>query len=119
MIERRSLNGHKLSTKVSSDTVELSNPAVDHFAKKIQTAWQKAVSSILETGRLLIQAKQELAYGEFLLMIEERLPFGARTAQMLMRIAEHPVLSNTKFISHLPPSWGTLHRLTQLPEKAL
>ena len=46
-------------------------------------------------------------------------PFGQRTAEMLMEIADHPILSNPKFVSHLPPSWGTLHEMTHIPEEEL
>ena len=46
-------------------------------------------------------------------------PFGQRTAEMLMAIANHPILSNPKFVSNLPPSWGTLYEMTRLPEQEL
>ena len=39
----------------------------------------------LQTCR--IAAKKKLEYGQFLAMIESDLPFGARTAQMLMTVA--------------------------------
>ena len=52
-------------------------------------------------------------------MIEEKLPFGARTAQRLAKIAEHPVLSNATHVSHLPASWGTLYAITELPDEAI
>lgn len=38
---------------------------------------------------------------------------------MLMTIASHPVLSNAKYVSHLPPSWGTLYDLAGIPESEL
>ena len=41
-------------------------------------------------------------------------PFGIRSAQMLMAVAQHPVISNTKHVSFLPPSWGTLYELTKV-----
>jgi hypothetical protein len=68
---------------------------------------------------LLNEAKDELDHGEFLAMIEDKLPFGARTAQMLMGIAKHPIIGNAKYISHLPPSWGTLYELTKIPDEEL
>jgi hypothetical protein len=46
-------------------------------------------------------------------------PRRRRTAQMLRRIAGHPLLTKAKFISHLPPSWGTLYDLASLPEPVL
>jgi hypothetical protein len=92
---------------------------IDSFAQRITAAWQQAVASILETGRLLIQAKDELRHGEFGKMIESKLPFGSRTAQRLMCIASSRVLSNATYLSHLPPSWSTLYLLTQMPEEEL
>jgi hypothetical protein len=90
--------------------------ASQRFAGKIRDAWRKSVESILVTGKLLLEAKESLPHGEFQHL---DLPFGSRTKQMLMRIAEHPVLSNPKFISHLPPSWSALHFLATIPEQAL
>jgi hypothetical protein len=89
------------------------------WAARIAASWQQAVQSIIETGRLLVQAKDDLDHGNFHKMIEEQLPFSARTAQMLMKISENPVLSKAKHVSCLPPSWGTLYQLTHLPEEAL
>jgi hypothetical protein len=91
------------------------------FAAQIRTSWQKAVESILKTGKLLIAAKKALGHGKWATMFDgpNKLPFGDRTAQMLMEIAKHPILSNPKFISLLPPSWGTLHKLADLPGEAL
>jgi hypothetical protein len=86
-----------------------------HWAKRIAEAWQSSVANIVETGRLLIQARTALSHGEWLPMIETDLPFSPRTAQMLMKIAEHPGITNAKHVSLLPPSWGTLHALTKLP----
>jgi hypothetical protein len=88
----------------------------DAFASQIATAWQKAVASIINTGKLVIEAKTVLPHGQFQKMIKEKLPFGQRTAEMLMAIAVNPVLSNPKFVSQLPPSWGSLYALTQLED---
>jgi hypothetical protein len=44
----------------------------------------------------------------------DALPFNERTAQRLMKISEHPVLTNTTHESHLPTSWTTLYE----PSKA-
>jgi hypothetical protein len=91
----------------------------DEWAKSINTEWQKPAESIIKTGHILIEAKAELPHGEFEDMIEEKLKFGSRTAQRLMRIAEHRIISNPTHVSHLPPSWGTLYALTELPDEVL
>lgn len=93
--------------------------SVTFFVERITAQWNKQVEAILETGQLLIQAKGELLHGKFEEMVGKELPFGRRTAQMLMVIAKNPVLSNAKYISHLPPSWGTLYDLAGLPESEL
>jgi hypothetical protein len=90
-----------------------------YFVEQITALWNKQVETILETGRLLIQAKQELPHGEFGVMIAKQLPFGSRAAQQLMAVARNPVLSNATYVSHLPPSWGTLYDLAGMPESEL
>jgi hypothetical protein len=89
------------------------------YAEEISRTWQRAVASIIETGLLIVEAKGNLAHGEFIAMIETDLPFRPRTAQRLMGIAKHPVISNATHVSLLPPSWGTLYELTQLPDETL
>jgi hypothetical protein len=95
------------------------------FNVQAGAAWQKQIESIVETGRILIEAKETLAHGEFYPMIRgelpncKKLPFGTGTADMLMAIARHPVLSNPKFTKDLPPLWYPLYGLTSLPDEEL
>jgi Protein of unknown function (DUF3102) len=88
------------------------------WAARISAAWQQSVTSIIGTGRLLTEAKAALDHGEWLPMIESDLPFGPRTAQMLMKIAEDKRITNTKHVSLLPPSWGALYEITKLTDEA-
>jgi hypothetical protein len=85
------------------------------WAEKICAAFYKGVASVIETGRLLNEAKETLDHGSFEAMVRLKLPFTPRTAQMFMQIAKHPVISNPKHVSLLPPSWGTLYQITRLP----
>jgi hypothetical protein len=89
------------------------------WAERICIAWQKTTEHIIQTGQLLLAARDELPHGSFQAMVESDLPFDVRTAQMLMKIAEHPVISNAKHVSLLPPSWGTLYQLALLPPAIL
>src|SRR4051812_41467228 len=93
----------------------------DDFATRIASAWQTAVKSIIETGRLLIEAQEALGHGKWQTMFEgkNKLQFSERTAQRLMTIARHPVIANPAHVSHLPAAWGTLHALTRLPQEEL
>ena len=89
------------------------------WSRLICAAWQKSTTAIIETGRLLIQAKDSLEHGQWLEMVRVELPFAERTAQRLMAIAGNPVIANAAHASLLPPSWGTLYELTKLPSVEL
>ena len=89
------------------------------WAEKIAKAWQSLLNGIVETGRQLLAAKGKggLPHGDFTAMIESDLPFGPRTAQMLMAVAADQRLTNAKHVSFLlRPHWGTLNELTKLPD---
>ena len=87
----------------------------DEWARRITSAWAAGVAAFVQTGRQLIRAKRALGAGAFLHMIETELPFSDRTAERLMAIARHPVLSDSTHASNLPPSWTTLYELSRLP----
>ena len=93
------------------------------WATLIAQCWQKGVKSIFETGALLTQAQkaleEEQGHGEWLKLIESDLPFGRRTASMLMTIAGDKRLTNGNHGSHLPPSWRTLYELSRLDDDLL
>lgn len=84
------------------------------YAARIQQTMSRTVEAILDTGKILCEAKAKLKHGEWTLMIENDLPFTARTIQRLMAITHDPRLSNPTHVSLLPPSWGTLYQLSQL-----
>ena len=88
------------------------------WARRIADAWQSSLDGIFEVGRLLAEAKAALPHGAFERMVENDLPFAARTAQRLMAVAADERLANPTHVSLLPPSWGTLYELTKLPDDA-
>jgi hypothetical protein len=87
-----------------------------YWSTAIRESWQKSTADIIETGALLLEARAELERDVFNAM---RLPFGRRTVQRLMAIAENSVLSDPTHVSSLPPSWGTLYELTKFPDNML
>src|SRR2546428_5727546 len=89
------------------------------WARLILSEWRKSVEAILETGRLLFQAKETLPHGEFRAMVREDLRWSPRMAQMLMAVAQHPVLSKANHGALLPASWRTLYALPRLHEPVL
>ncbi len=89
------------------------------WAEKITERYQDSVRAILDVGRYLIDAKDELPHGEFGLMVDEDLPFSWLTANRFMAIARNPVLSNSSHGKNLPSSWRTLSELARLPDEVL
>jgi hypothetical protein len=92
------------------------------YVHDITATWRKAAESILETGRILLEAKEgpyRLKHGAFEQMVRTKLPFNESTARKLMAIARHPVLSNRSHVNALPPSYGTLYALAKVPNDRL
>lgn len=98
---------------------ETDNPKLDKLVVQITDAWNRTVRTILETGRLLIEAKARVKHGEWEAFVAKRLPFHIRTAEKLIRIAEHPILSNPTHESLLPRSYVTLYELATMRESDL
>src|ERR1700721_2968960 len=89
------------------------------WANHITTCWRASFEGILETGHLLIAAKEALEHGEFGRMIESDLPFKANTAQRLMAISRDEWISNPAHAPLLPPVWSTLYEMTKLDHEQL
>ena len=71
----------------------------DDFVSAIAQRWQDSVLAIIDVGKLLLGAKAALPHGEFGAMVEsDKVPFGVRTAQRLMMIAEHSILANAHLV---------------------
>jgi len=104
----------------------LKNTKAEYWAPRINAEWRKSVEGILNVGLQLIAAKESCEHGEFLRLfkghdnaVSDPVPFGERSARMLIDVAQHPVISNRKFVSDLPQSWGTLYELTKLDDEQI
>jgi hypothetical protein len=103
----------RLRPRTSNDTA--SQHDIDCYVERINATWQSAVESIIKTGKLLVEAQDKLGYGNWVRMFDgKKLRFGLRTAERLMKIARHPVLSDPTHGSSLPPSWRSLYELTKI-----
>lgn len=94
------------------------------YIPKLNASYTRAVEAIIETGRLLNEAKVACRHGYFLSFIEaakleKKLHFGQSTAEMLMRIAKNRVLTNSQYLGNLPIALTTLYSLTSIPEREL
>jgi hypothetical protein len=98
----------------------------EYWAPKIHGEWRKSIEGILGVGRQLIAAKEACEHGEFLRLFKghensvgDPLPFGEDAAERLIKVAAHPVLSNSDQSRNLPQSWQTLYELTKLDNEVL
>jgi Protein of unknown function (DUF3102) len=117
--ERRAKTNHSERKDAASSSVVGQTSSIDRFSNAIAVAWRKSTASILETGRLLIEAKESLKHGQWREMVELHLPFKKDVAQRLIAIARSPILSKADHDRLLPPSYQTLYELTKLPETEL
>lgn len=103
--------------------IEIQSPTGQHtrreWAKRINAAWRKTLDSIFETGDELIAAKADLKHGQWEKMIEADLAFSPSTVRRLVAIASDQRLRNRSYMNVLPPSWGTLYLIHQLPDDTL
>lgn len=98
----------------------------DYWAPRINAEWRKSVDGILNVGRELIAAKKSCEHGEFLRLfkghddaVSDPVPFGEDAAERLMKVASHPVLSNSDQSRNLPQSYQTLYELAKLDEEQI
>jgi len=110
----------------SKEDEALKKTKAEYWAPKIHGEWRKSIEGILGVGRQLIAAKETCEHGEFLRLfkghenaVSDPVPFGERSAEMLMEIASNPVVSNPNHGSDLPVSWRTLYELTKLDDETL
>ena len=87
------------------------------FADLINASWRKGAESFLQTGRYLIEAKEQLEREEYGALIKLRLAFDQSVAKKLICIASNSVLG--AHVHLLPPCWSTLYELTKLGDDVL
>jgi hypothetical protein len=105
-----------------------------YWAGQIHGAIRLAVESVAVVankhlrfmGEDLLQAKAKLAHGQWLRLfkghpnvVADPLPFSEDRAEMLMKVARHPVLSNSEYVRNLPDALTTLYELSRLPEAVI
>jgi hypothetical protein len=105
-------------TSAQAAQADLSNRRGWRYSDERLTALHvNDVENIIERGRVLIEAKEELEPGSFEAMVKRH--FDLRYARKLRIIAAHPVVSNRAHVHALPSSVFTLYELTKLPAAEL
>lgn len=100
--------------------------ALQECADRVNQHLEKAAASVIDAGRALIEIKQTVSRGEWsrLFMgasdaVAQPIRISLGTAERLMKIAGHPVLSKSAHAPILPSSWMTLYELTKVPDEQL
>jgi hypothetical protein len=96
-----------------------SQTQIDILTSRFRSALRKSIEGIIEMGKVLIEAKEQLPHGQFLDWVEGELKFPVRDAQTLMYLARNEVISNAKNFAYLPPSPTALWELCQIPKPRL
>lgn len=98
----------------------------EYWAPRINAEWRKSVEGILNVGRQLIAAKEACEHGEFLRLfkghekaVRKPVPFGERSAEMLIAIASNKVLTDPNHGSDIPASWRSLYELSRLDDEQI
>jgi hypothetical protein len=89
-----------------------------YFAKQIRLRWTKARESILEVGRLIVEARKTLSAEEYSKFRKVDLPFDYSVLQKLSALAENERINDSKNRKFLPHSWNTLVEIMNLPDEA-
>jgi len=87
---------------------------IAQYAERIRAAWRQSVEGVLEAGRLLRQAQEELSADFYKRLVDAELPFTRRTAERLIAICKDERI--TTHVSDMPTHWGTLYELTRLDD---
>jgi hypothetical protein len=115
----------KADNNARRDTHTRQNQLRRGLTARFQNALKKSVEGIIEAGRVLIEAKNQLDHGQFIDWVVNDLRFGARgnrgpdlrKAQVLMFVARNEVISNACNFHAFPPCLRTLWELTQIRPK--
>jgi len=96
--------------------------AVQGFTVRIVASWKKVAASIIETGRVLLEAEQKLTRTEWVMMRKELTEQGIMSDPViskLLGIARHNALCAPDNAARLPGSFTTLYALSREDEAAV
>jgi hypothetical protein len=110
-----------------TDAILISGDGWKPVAKAINDNCEKGLDFDFKNGQLLIAAKEgegstrvgKFEHGTFQLMIREKLKFDTSTANKLMVMARHPIISKEAYRPLLPTVWTKAHKLTFVADDTL
>lgn len=101
--------------KPIAKNISYTKKEVVQFATEIASAWHRATKSILEVGKLLLDAKERLSPAEFRELkrgLTDAKIISSSTLSKLQKIAGNAILTKPDYQELLPPSYETLYQLS-------
>ncbi|MCI1965868.1 MAG: DUF3102 domain-containing protein [Oscillospiraceae bacterium] len=102
-----------LSGSQKAETVTGSPRSMEQITMEINFYKAQTAQNIIEIGKRLIEAKQQLPHGEWLPWLKDKVQFSNNSAERFMRIAQE--FSNSSPVTNLP--YTKLLALLQVPEE--
>jgi len=102
-------------TESASENALLPGALADLWADRVRASMRETFTGVLETGKILLQAKAALPHRLWLPMLKKA-GQRPRTAQVWMEVARNPRFANASPDSLLPPCVTTLNEISRLPE---
>jgi site-specific DNA-methyltransferase (adenine-specific) len=102
---------------------------LNRWKEKITDVWEGITDRIIECGKLLCEAKEDLEYGKWMTLVKEELPFSQSTSNQLMHIYKrfHNDNKNSDFennvstsiLKSLPKSYRSIYTLSKIDDEKL
>lgn len=81
--------------------------------------WNETVNSIIEMGKHLAELKPTLSGQELARKVYADYGISDSSIGKIIKVAEHPILSDPAFADKLPPAWALLYEMKFLPDDLL
>lgn len=81
--------------------------------------WRDEIETIIGMGKYLLKLRDTTSRDEIARMMKIDYDLGIASIDRLIKVAQHPILSNPENFDKLPPGWGTLNELRLLPDPLL
>lgn len=112
-------NDKSRSTPVARKAPEAREDVMEKWLQKLRRCCTDQIANIIETGKVLHEAKAELRGKWVKFKKSNASPYTPRKAEMLMRIVKNRSLCDAQHHAHLPEAWTVLHALAAIPDSKL
>ncbi|MBF0187024.1 MAG: DUF3102 domain-containing protein [Magnetococcales bacterium] len=116
MPKDEALQGEVLTDVDNQELVQQYAHRIQGAINRSEDAAQAYVEAIVDAGRAINEAKEQLPHGSFDDLLDDQLSISRSKAFKYRKIALDHRLSNVSPGKHLPPNWTILYELTKLSD---